>query len=506
MTDLSAPAPFFPAAVARPGPAAKSVHPVFEYELLVMFARSELTAALAIPMLAVVVAIALMAWAPVAHLLLWLAVLFISKGVLVALCRRFVTQPRSAVDVDEWRSRLAAAEFFYGVTWASVVMVDIQAGPNLEAAHFFIFAALMCVIAMRMMFASTLLPILYAGTIPITVALALRFLLVGHPFYIAMAAVAVAVHIYLIYLASGHNRTMRDMLAFRAEKDALIAELEQAKAISDEARSRAEAANIAKSQFLAQMSHELRTPLNAILGFSEMMHTEVLGPLENEMYRDYARDIHGSGTHLLTLIDDILDLSRIEAGRYELHEAPVDLAGVTRDCLHLLDLRLRTKTLTVAERIDDGMPRLWADNRATRQMCLNLLSNAIKFTPAGGEIIVTVETTQDGHQRFAVRDTGPGIPREEIPRVMSSFGQGSLARQVGESGAGLGLPIVKGLIELHGGRLALRSTVDIGTEAAVTFPASRVMQPVAAAGNSDEPHRPAPLAPRLAKAPTRLAG
>ena len=139
-----------------------------------------------------------------------------------------------------------------------------------------------------------------------------------------MAAMAVGVHIYFIWLMSGINATVTAMLEFRAEKDALIAELEQAKSISDEARLRAEEANHAKSRFLATMSHELRTPLNAILGFSEIMRSEILGPHENPIYKEYANDIHQSGQHLLNLINEILDISRIEAGRYELHEAPLD--------------------------------------------------------------------------------------------------------------------------------------------------------------------------------------
>ena len=147
----------------------------------------------------------------------------------------------------------------------------------------------------------------------------------GHPFYLAMAAMAVGLHVYFIFLAKGLNSTALAMLEFRAEKDALIAEIEEEKSISDEARRRAEAANVAKSRFLATMSHELRTPLNAILGFSEVMKCELLGPMQNENYKEYAGNIHDSGRHLLQLINEILDLSRIEAGRYELHEEPVRL-------------------------------------------------------------------------------------------------------------------------------------------------------------------------------------
>ena len=217
----------------------------------------------------------------------------------------------------------------------------------------------------------------------------------GHPFYLAMAAMAVGLHVYFIFLAKGLNSTALAMLEFRAEKDALIAEIEEEKSISDEARRRAEAANVAKSRFLATMSHELRTPLNAILGFSEVMKCELLGPMQNESYKEYAGNIHDSGRHLLQLINEILDLSRIEAGRYELHEEPVRLSEIVEDCLRLLHLRAESKGLQVALEFAKGLEQIWADERAIRQICLNLMSNALKFTPRGGRI--TLERL--GHAR-----------------------------------------------------------------------------------------------------------
>jgi two-component system cell cycle sensor histidine kinase PleC len=265
------------------------------------------------------------------------------------------------------------------------------------------------------------------------------------------------------------------MLEFRAEKDALIAEIEGEKAISDEARRRAEAASAAKSRFLATMSHELRTPLNAILGFSEVIKGEFLGPIRNGSYKEYAANIHDSGRHLLQLINEVLDLSRIEAGRYDLHETPVSLAGVAEDCLRLLNLRAESKGLQVALAAGIGLEPLWADERAIRQICLNLLSNALKFTPRGGQIALTVASVPDGGQTLSVKDTGPGIPKDEIPKVLQAFGQGSLAHEIGEGGTGLGLPIVQSLVALHGGRFKLRSELRKGTEAIVWLPPSRLM-------------------------------
>ncbi|MCJ7788347.1 MAG: HAMP domain-containing histidine kinase [Methyloceanibacter sp.] len=448
--------------------------PEFEYELLMMFVKNELSAAVTTPLLAIVVAMGAMFWAPPRELLLWLGTVFVAKGILIALCRQFAKAPRDDATTPVWRAKITAAEFLYGVTWAGIAF--IAPATQSETAHTFIFAALLIVISMRMLFASTAMPIVYAGTLPMTVAIVIRFALLDNPFYWAMAAMAVGVHFYFIWLMTGFNATVMAMLEYRAEKDALIAELEQAKSISDDARSRAEEANLAKSRFLATMSHELRTPLNAILGFSEIMQGELLGPHSNPTYKEYANDIHQSGQHLLNLINEILDISRIEAGRYELNEGPVSLAGVAEDCHRLMRLRAENKGLKIVEAFAPNLPQIWADERAIRQICLNLLSNAIKFTPSGGTVTLTIGRTSAGGQFLSVKDTGPGIPEGEIPRVLRSFGQGSLAHQTAEGGTGLGLPITKGLIELHDGVFELKSKLRYGTEVIVTFPRKRMME------------------------------
>jgi two-component system cell cycle sensor histidine kinase PleC len=244
------------------------------------------------------------------------------------------------------------------------------------------------------------------------------------------------------------------------------------------------------------MSHELRTPLNAILGFSEVMKGEIFGPHQVSAYKDYAADIHNSGVHLLGLINEILDLSRIEAGRYELHEQAVLLAHVVSECAHLLTMRAKSRGIAVHELFESDMPR------AVRQICLKLLGNAIKFTPAGGEIWLKVGWTASAGQYLSVKDSGTGIAEDEIPIVLASFGQGSNSIKSAEQGAGLGLPIAKSLVDLHGGTFTLKSKPRIGTEVIVTFPPERVMSALAplaepapslqpAQGESDpEPARP----------------
>ncbi len=448
----------------------------FAYDLLLMFVRNEGVAALTVPILAIVIAMTMLNWANPRQLFLWLATIFISEGILLALCRQFRKQLREDADLNLWRRKLTAAEFLYGVSWAAIAFTGFN--QESQAAYFFLFAALMVVTAIRMLFAASVMPILHAGTVPVTAALALRFLTTGQAFYCLMAVVAVGIHLYFVFLVKNLQQTALSMLDYRAEKDRLIDELEEAKAASDEARARAEAANLAKSKFLANMSHELRTPLNAILGFSEMMKNEILGSIGNANYKSYASDIHASGEHLLKLINEILDLSRIEAGRYQLVEKPVDFGAVARECLHLLRLDAQSKNLRVVTTFKPEMPRILADERALRQICLNLLANAIKFTPENGTVLLRTAILPGGDAMLSVRDNGPGIPGEEIPTVLSAFGQGSLAVKMRDGGTGLGLPIVTGLAELHGGRFELRSQAGAGTEATVILPKSRVIPAV----------------------------
>ena len=178
---------------------------------------------------------------------------------------------------------------------------------------------------------------------------------------------------------------------------------------------------------------------------------------------------------MLTLINQVLDHSRVEAGRFQLHEAPVAVHHVASDCRSLLSLKAAEAGIEVLENFEPDLPSVYADERAIRQIWLNLISNAIKFTPPDGKIVLSVGRTRAGGVYMAVRDTGPGIPQEEIPRVLSSFGQGSLSYETAQEGAGLGLPIVRGLVELHNGTFELRSAVGIGTEGVAEFPSSRVI-------------------------------
>ncbi len=235
----------------------------------------------------------------------------------------------------------------------------------------------------------------------------------------------------------------------------------------------AEYANRSKSEFLANMSHELRTPLNAIIGFSEMMCLETFGPVGGAQYREYVRDIYDSGTHLLSLINDILDLSKVEAGKLELYEEPVDIAKAVISCLRIVKERAKENGIQLANRLGGDLPRLFADERAVKQIVLNLLSNAIKFTPVGGKGTVHAEIDEDGCFAISVTDTGIGIDADDIPKMFTPFSQvdDSLTRK--QEGTGLGLPLVKSLVEKHGGTIELESELGRGTTATIRFPAGR---------------------------------
>ena len=237
---------------------------------------------------------------------------------------------------------------------------------------------------------------------------------------------------------------------------------------------RAQDANNAKSSFLALMSHEVRTPLNAILGFSEAIGTEIFGP-GMPRYRDYAMDIHGAGKHLLALINDILDLSKAEAGKLDLHFEPVDLAEVIKDCVRLMQGRAAEQELRIRLMLS-ALPTLALDRLRVKQIVLNLLSNATKFTPNGG--VVSVEAGRDAAGRVvvAVRDTGIGMAPQMIPLVFEPFRQvdSDLSRKF--EGTGLGLSLVKTLIESHDGEVAIESALGKGTCVSLLFPASRCVE------------------------------
>jgi signal transduction histidine kinase len=248
-----------------------------------------------------------------------------------------------------------------------------------------------------------------------------------------------------------------------------------------QAKEAAESANQSKSQFLANMSHELRTPLNAVLGFSEVMLSEIMGPLGDRRYHEYAKDIHDAGSHLLDIIDDILDMSKIEAGHFDLDAQWIDVADLVSETLRLIGARAREGGLTIVREIEPNLPPLYADLRSVKQILLNLLGNAVKFTPSGGKVTVAARLLPSRGLALSVSDTGLGIAAEDIPQALKPFGQIERALSRRHGGVGLGLPLSKHLAELHDGTLEIASEPGKGTNVSVYFPPARVGRAAAVA-------------------------
>ncbi|WP_207485592.1 PAS domain-containing sensor histidine kinase [Arenibaculum pallidiluteum] len=258
-----------------------------------------------------------------------------------------------------------------------------------------------------------------------------------------------------------------------------------------EAHELAELARRGRTEFIANMSHELRTPLNAILGFAEIIRDQLVGPIGNPLYSEYARDVHDSGSHLLQVINDILDLAKVEAGQMTLREDLVMPAAAVGTCLRLLRQRADQAGVALVDLTAGAAPvGLLADERKLKQMLFNVIGNALKFTPEGGRVSVAIEVTPEAELAIIVRDTGIGIAAEDLERVMVPFGQAAAGLDRPYEGTGLGLPLTRGLVELHGGRLRLDSTPGEGTTVRLVFPAARL--------------RPAPTA--ASAAASRAAG
>ena len=257
---------------------------------------------------------------------------------------------------------------------------------------------------------------------------------------------------------------LRDITAWKRNEEELI-----------NARQEAEKASTAKSEFLAKISHEIRTPLNAVIGFSEVMMDERFGPIGNDRYRQYLKDIHSSGEHLVSLLNDLLDLSKIEAGKLDLTFVTVNLNDLVQQCVAIMQQEANRERVIIRTSLNANLPPIVADARSVRQIALNILSNSIKFTGAGGQIIVATAVSEDQEVSLRVRDTGQGMSEKELQTALEPFRQLSTSARWGATGTGLGLPITKALAEANHARFRITSEVDTGTLVEVAFPATRVL-------------------------------
>jgi signal transduction histidine kinase len=288
----------------------------------------------------------------------------------------------------------------------------------------------------------------------------LRHLVIG-----TMAALLLALYGALAWIVRRGDRLIRRHQRLLEEE---VAIRRRAEAAARDAGLAAERANRAKSEFVAHMSHELRTPLNAIIGFSEAMEREVHGPLGVPRYREYAADIRASGGHLLEIVNDVLDMAKIEAGRFELEFAPVEAAPLIASCCRMVRQRAESAGVALETEVAPDLPRLRGDERALKQILINLLGNAIKFTPPGGRVAISARAAEAAI-RLEVADTGPGIAEADLARVLEPYVQSEEGRRTG-AGTGLGLAIVRDLVGRHDGRFELASRPGEGTRATVEIP------------------------------------
>ena len=374
----------------------------------------------------------------------------------------------STEDVIPWFHSFVLTQLAASAAWGLMPWLCWELDNPLN--HMFLACAAMAVIAALVVSRGSNMAMYIASLAPITIMTSVRFL--TSPSLIDVMVGALTPFIALQLWRTGRPLVVRmdedSRLRFKVED--MARELEEARDEALKKRFEAEAANASKTAFLANMSHELRTPLNAILGFSEIIAQECFGPVGSDRYRDYAGDIHSSGAHLLSLINDLLDVAKIEAGRMDIAPHPLDAARVFDISLKLIGTKAREKNQSLEIRVEPDAPLLYADERALKQILLNLVSNAVKFTPDGGRIEVVASQARDGGFQILVRDNGPGVPPDKLDKIFTPFNQvdNRFDRQAG--GTGLGLALVRGLAELHGGRAWMESQYGKGCSVFVVLP------------------------------------
>jgi two-component system, cell cycle sensor histidine kinase PleC len=367
-----------------------------------------------------------------------------------------------------WFSRIVAMQGVISFAWGLMPWLLWDQGNFIN--HLFLAGATLATLAMLVVSRASHMDMFLASIIPLTLMASLRFILGTNPIDFG---VAIIIPLFGVQLLVDGRRLMHRLdedsrLRFQVED--LARELEETRDDALRKRFEAETANASKTAFLANMSHELRTPLNAILGFSEIIGQECFGPVGSDRYKEYANDIHSSGAHLLSLINDLLDVAKIEAGRMDIAPHPLDPHHTFDIALKLIGAKAREKNQKLTIAISSDVPPLYADERALKQILINLVSNAVKFTPEGGAIAVTAGKARGGGFQICCEDNGPGIPREKIDKIFTPFSQvdNRYDRQAG--GTGLGLALVRGLAELHGGRAWLESEYGKGTRSYVVLP------------------------------------
>ena len=375
---------------------------------------------------------------------------------------------QNITEIRRWFLRLSLVQFSNSLAWGLMPWLLWETGNPVN--HVFLAAASIVAISNLLAARGCNLPMFIASLLPISLMSAARFALGENGMDLAIAMTAPLFALQMWFSAWPLVARMHEDARLRFQVGDMARELEETRDEALKKRFEAETANASKTAFLANMSHELRTPLNAILGFSEIIAQECFGAVGNARYRDYASDIHSSGAHLLSLINDLLDVAKIEAGRMEISAIPLDTRRTLDIALKLIGFKASEKRQQLTIHVEANCPPLYADERALKQMLINLVSNAVKFTPEGGRIDVVASQARGGGFQIMVRDNGPGIPAEKLANIFTPFSQvdNRYDRQAG--GTGLGLALVRGLAELHGGRAWIESEQGAGCSAFLVLP------------------------------------
>jgi len=384
-----------------------------------------------------------------------------------------IYQKEMARDPDNglgpWYRRHCAMQLAISAAWGTMPWLLWSSGDVVN--HIFVATCAIAVVSVLVLSRGTNMTMFICALMPISLLTTIRFALGDFTLDHVIAFAAPLFGLQMWWTGRPLVGQMHEDARLRFKVEDLARELEETRDDALKKRFEAETANASKTAFLANMSHELRTPLNAILGFSEIIAQECFGPVGSARYKDYAGDIHSSGAHLLSLINDLLDIAKIEAGRMEISPNPLETRRTFDVALKLAGAKASEKNQHLTIDVDAGCPALFADERALRQILINLVSNAVKFTPEGGRIEVVASAARDGGFQIMVRDNGPGIPREKLDSIFTPFSQvdNRYDRQAG--GTGLGLALVRGLAELHGGRAWIESELGAGCAAFVVLPA-----------------------------------
>jgi signal transduction histidine kinase len=444
-----------------------------ELRLVETAARYLYINSLPLPFVILGLSVLLWHWSPLPSILFWALPTLLSWFVLAATLHRFLHDDGRLKRRREWVARIALSLFVATCMLVSAAVFFWAPGDRMNNVLLYVYIAAGMASAAGQSAPSRVLAV--ANLTPYGVVfLGLSLVHEEFPFSLGFAALEFIYFGLIVMYAKAVHQLAYEMLLLREEKRALIGRLELALSDATAARKKAETASRAKSQFLANMSHELRTPLNAVLGFSEVIRDRLFGDDAIQRYSEYAANIHASGSHLLGLINDVLDLSKIEAGKLELTPEHFDLARDTGEALRFVEPQAAHKNIRLIREIPEQLGVV-ADKRALRQITVNLLANAVKFTPEDGTVTLSLRRDPNGDVTLAVSDTGVGIRPEDMTRVLETFGQGRHdVTPPDEHGTGLGLAIVKSLIEAHGGRIGIESTVGEGTTVTVTLPQDKV--------------------------------